>query len=370
MGATLRKDGKWWRVTLHRHRKRKCWLYQDQRVASLKAKEFDYRLAMEGWGFWAKPPGETFGTYAERQVALWEQGALKPSTAMLWKGNLTRYLLPTLGHRSLEEISRAELKEFFAKLVHRGLKRYTLQNILAPLRRILQEAVEDGRLTVNPASNLGRQVFSRLERPAESHAYLPEQARQLLRTCASLYPDRYPLLLCLLQTGVRPGEALALEWSDVNWTDGTLTVRGTLYKGRKYTPKTGRVHLLTMTRALRTCLEALYLKQQMAAAGTLPAWIFSSRTGGPLDRHNLFARWWRPLLKAAGLPYVRPYDLRASVVSLLLNEGLTPWEVQTYIGHRSLVMTCNTYGHRYPGSSRVEDALTKFVPELTTSQGD
>ncbi|HYM89967.1 MAG TPA: hypothetical protein VES92_12740 [Nitrospiraceae bacterium] len=49
-------------------------------------------------------------------------------------------------------------------------------------------------------------------------------------------------------------------------------------------------------------------------------------------------------------------------MSLLLNEGLIPWEVQSYIGHRSLVMTCNSYGHRYPGSSRVEDALLKFLP--------
>jgi len=40
----------------------------------------------------------------------------------------------------------------------------------------------------------------------------------------------------------------------------------------------------------------------------------------------------------------------------------TEQKVQSYIGHRSLVMTCNTYGHRYPGSSRVEHALSKFIP--------
>lgn len=53
---------------------------------------------------------------------------------------------------------------------------------------------------------------------------------------------------------------------------------------------------------------------------------------------------------------------RESVMSLLTSESLMPWEVQGDIGHRSLVITCNTYGHRYPGSSRVEEALMKFLP--------
>jgi integrase len=97
----------------------------------------------------------------------------------------------------------------------------------------------------------------------------------------------------------------------------------------------------------------------------LASWIFCSKEGTPIDGHNLRARWWKPLLEAAQLPPIRLHDLRGSVVSLLLNEGLTPWEVQSYIGHRSLVMTCNTYGHRYPGSSRVEAALAKFLPLAT-----
>ena len=51
-----------------------------------------------------------------------------------------------------------------------------------------------------------------------------------------------------------------------------------------------------------------------------------------------------------------------SVVSLLLNEGLTPWEVQCYIGGGALVMMCNTYGNRYLGSSRVAETLAKLLP--------
>ena len=364
MGATLRKDREWWRITLSQAGKRKCWLFEDRRVASLKAKELDYRLAMEGWGFWEKPADEYFEPYAKRQLALWGQGNLKPSTFNLWQYNLQRYVLPKFGSVPLNEISRAALKDFFSQVARQGLRRGTLLNILAPFRRILQEAVEEGRLTANPAAGLGRAVLPRNERPFEGKVYSPAQVQHLLHVCQAKWPDRYPLLLCLVQTGLRLGEVLALEWTDIEWKTGTLTIRGTLFQGQKVLPKNGRFHHLTMTPPLRACVESIYLQRQVerTEGPAFPSWVFCSQEGTCIDGHNLRGRWWKPLLQAAQLPAIRLHDLRGSVVSLLLNEGLTPWEVQSYIGHRSLVMTCNTYGHRYPGSSRVEEALAKFVP--------
>ena len=126
--------------------------------------------------------------------------------------------------------------------------------------------------------------------------------------------------------------------------------------------------ILTMTPSLRARVESVYLQRQVErtdGSGQLCIWIFCSKDGTSIDGHNLRSRWWKPLLEAAKLPPIRLHDIRRSVVSLLLNEGLTPWEVQSYIGHRSLVMTCNTYGHRYPWSSRVEAALAKFLPLVT-----
>src|SRR5262249_47837214 len=277
------------------------------------------------------------------------------------------HTFPTFGALPLKEITRTALKDFFSRLTRQGLRRSTVQNVLAPMRRILQEAVEEGRLTVNPAAGLGRSVLPRNERPFEGKVYTPEQVQHLLEVCMTKWPKRYPVLLCLVQTGIRLGEVLGLEWSDLNWTAGTMTIRGTLFQGHKVLPKNRRFHQLLMTPALRSCLESLYLQRQVEwkKTGNLPAWIFCSQEGTPIDGHNLRARWWKPLLVASGLPAIRLHDLRGSVVSLLLNAGLTPWEVQSYIGHRSLVMTCNTYGHRYPGSSRVEQALAKFIPEAT-----
>ena len=101
MGATVRKNGRWWRLTVNQRGNRKSFRrFHDRRVASLKAKEFEYRLAMEGWGLWEKLNDECFGPYAERQLALWRGGTLKPSTFHTWQHSLQRHVLPTFGRGS------------------------------------------------------------------------------------------------------------------------------------------------------------------------------------------------------------------------------------------------------------------------------
>ena len=116
------------------------------------------------------------------------------------------------------------------------------------MRRIFQEAVvKEARLAVNPASGLGRSVLLRNERPFEGKVYTPAQVQHLLQVCHVKCPERYSSLLCLVQTGLRLGEALALEWSDIDWKTGTLTIRVTLFQGRKVLPKNGRFHQLMMT---------------------------------------------------------------------------------------------------------------------------
>ena len=70
-----------------------------------------------------------------------------------------------------------------------------------------------------------------------------------------MWPERYSLFLCLVHTGVRLGEVLGLEWSDIDWKSGTFTIRGTLFQGRKVLSKSGRFYQLMMTPPLRACLE-------------------------------------------------------------------------------------------------------------------
>src|SRR5215472_2647059 len=203
-----------------------------------------FRLSTEdrGGGGWGQADQRMFRALCRTTAIRLGRGNLKLSTFNLWQYNLRRYVFPKFGSVPLNEISRAAMKDFFTQLCRQGLRRGTMHNVLAPMRRILQEAVEEGRLSANPAAGLGRLVLPRNERPFEAKVYTPKQVQHLLQVCRAKWPARYPLLLCLVQTGLRLGEALALEWSDVDWTAGTLTIRGTLYQGQKVLPKNGRFH--------------------------------------------------------------------------------------------------------------------------------
>ncbi len=88
------------------------------------------------------------------------------------------------------------------------------------------------------------------------------------------------------------------------------------------------------------------------------ALVFGSPQGGPLRLSNFRHRVWSPALKGTDLEGVRIHDLRHTAASILINQGLHPKIVQQHLGHSSIVVTMDRYGHLYPSDTeRVQDAL-------------
>jgi integrase len=88
------------------------------------------------------------------------------------------------------------------------------------------------------------------------------------------------------------------------------------------------------------------------------ALVFTSPEGGPLRLSNFRRRVWYPAIKGTELEGVRIHDLRHTGASILINQGLHPKIVQQHLGHSSIVVTMDRYGHLYPSDNeRVQDAL-------------
>ena len=90
--------------------------------------------------------------------------------------------------------------------------------------------------------------------------------------------------------------------------------------------------------------------------------MFRTRRGTPIRRDNLHDKHWKPLLRRAGLPDIRFYDLRHTCATLLLTKGVHPKIVSEFLGHSSIAITLDTYSHVIPGlgdaaASAMEDAL-------------
>jgi integrase len=97
--------------------------------------------------------------------------------------------------------------------------------------------------------------------------------------------------------------------------------------------------------------------------------VFASETGAPLSAQNVSSRYFKPLLKSAGLPDVRLYDLRHSHATLLLAAGEHPKVVQERLGHATITLTLDTYSHVVPGmQERAAQRLDALLASAGTSE--
>ena len=135
-----------------------------------------------------------------------------------------------------------------------------------------------------------------------------------------------PLFLTLARTGLRLGEALGLRWDDVHFAEREIRVQRTIASGgREGTPKAGHGRTVDMSPQLATPLLRLRMgraeRMKRHKWKALPPWLFCTRSGRPLEPHNV-RRVFRACLKAAELSgHFSPHCLRHTYASLLLQEG-------------------------------------------------
>jgi len=153
-------------------------------------------------------------------------------------------------------------------------------------------------------------------------------------------------------TGMRLGEILGLQWSDVDFKGRAIIVRNTLIEvngelmlPEPKTPKSRRrvdlpqfvVDALTKHRA-----------QSVREGFAKEPWVFCNSTGGPLRRTHFHVNHFKPLLDKADLPAIRFHDLRHTSATLLLAAGVHPKMVQERLGHSQIGITFDTYSHVVP----------------------
>jgi integrase len=173
--------------------------------------------------------------------------------------------------------------------------------------------------------------------------------------------SRCSRVLCATTTGVRLGELLALRWSDVDWDNRRLWVRRSITrKGTIQEPKTrGSVRAIAITPTLVAGLREHRMRSSFKTEGAL---IFCTAKGTPFDGVNLVRREFKPALRKAELPEIRFHDLRHGFASLLIAQGEHPKLISEQLGHASVKITMDRYGHLMDqsygdASSRLDAAL-------------
>jgi integrase len=156
----------------------------------------------------------------------------------------------------------------------------------------------------------------------------------------------------------RIGEALVLRWEDLDLSSRTVTVRRTWagFVARQINaPKGNRERRVDVSQQLAKALVAHRDRLQVEAltrGQELGPWVFPGASGEPVMNQVFSARVWAPVLKAAGVRYRNPHVLRHSFARLLLAQGESLAYVRDQLGHASIRLTVDLYGHLVPGGNR------------------
>jgi len=208
----------------------------------------------------------------------------------------------------------------------------------------------------------------------ESPQHLPREtpfltAEEITRLLANSKGQYQALFAFMASTGVRPGEAFALRWTDLSTDLTTATIQRSVswreaggcqftpLKTSRKTKKRGRA--VSLPPGLASILREHKSSQAewFLESGVRSELVFSTTEGGPLNPRNVTIRGLRPALTAAKLPSnITLYSLRHSYASMMLKFGAHIKVVSEALGHSRVDLTLNTYSHLIPGLQDIATA--------------
>jgi len=301
-------------------------------------------------GTWVSPDRgrKLFSEYA----AIWLSTLdCKPKTRAGYESILGQWIFPTFGNQPVEKISWSTIERFKAEMSNAGRSPQTVKNALNVLRPILNLAVRDGALVVSPARDLKSPKVT-----ASSVAKF-ESAEVIAALAATMDKESGLLVLFAAFTGLRAGECAALRVGDLNLLKGRLTVRQSVSEVHGKTVFTTTKNHRTRSVSIPAFLRDLLVKhlEGRGAARDQTALVFTSPNGSVLRHSNFYRRYFKPAVEAFGLDGFRFHDLRHTCAAMLIADGAHPRAIMERLGHSSIKVTLDTYGHLFPA---LDEALT------------
>jgi integrase len=297
-------------------------------------------------------------------AGLWLQ---RGRTEGLERGTLRGYetlmrlhIVPTIGEIRLGALSTPVLETWRDQLVA-TVSRRLARNVLSTLKSILSEAQRRGLVAQNVALPVKINTKKREQKKLEVGADIPGKpdVQKLLAACTGRHR---PLIVTAIFTGMRASELRGLTWSAVDFTKKTITVRQRADEwGTIGMPKSAAGHReIPMS---PTVINTLREWKLVCPKGELDL-VFPNRLGKVQPLPNLVRQAWRPLQREAGVidgegqPLFKFHALRHFAASLWIELGFSPKRLQALLGHASVQMTFDRYGHLFPSP---EDDHERFA---------
>lgn len=301
---------------------------------------------------------------------------VRPRTYDGYRQYIEGHAIPEIGRLRLQKLRVSDVQGLLDSRVMTPRSVKALRDIL---RNALNDAVRWGEVERNVAQHA--KPPTQVRKPVE--AMTAEQAQALLKAMKGHRLEA--LFRVTLSVGLRRSEVLGLKWEDVDLKEGRLSVRRGLHRA----PKNGGLILLEpkSEKSRRTvalpqmAVEALRRHRKVQAAERLragEAWVdngfvFANYTGGPFEP-NFASKEFKDVAAKAGLT-LNFHQLRHGAATLMIAKGIPLKLIQETLGHSTIVITADTYGHVAPEVQRLaaiamDEVLTAKLTATPTTSGD
>ena len=305
---------------------------------------------------------------------MWLENYIKPlrriTTYQRYEVVLRLHINPVLGKRPIDQIKRSDVRDLLLGRYKKGLSKSSVALIRDVMSGVMQYAIDDEIITQNPVTGVTKNLNLGRTAKARGEALTAQEVADFLKACQAHYPEHFPFFLCAFRTGMRLGELLALQWGDLDWHGRFIRVKRSFKGGVLSKTKTGRVRRVDMSDQLMEALKGLHTirkREAITLGRSKPiCWVFHQ--GGEPWAQNSARNYFKRILKKAGLREIRFHDIRHTFASLLLSNGQSPVYVKEQLGHSSIQMTVDIYGHLIPSSNRdAVNQLDQDAPICTLS---
>jgi len=377
MGVVVRQKekgkGKPWWVFIAHNGKRTSRKVGDKRAAEKVASEIRAKLKLGQFNLEEKRerPIPLFKHCAHAWIEITVPATCKESTVSDYQAILDNHVNPFFEDLKISEITEGKIKELIFSKVNAGKAGSTVSHIKNVVSGVLNQAVDDELIPTNPALNLGTKFMKKINDAVESRKasngdegkgepdpLTQKELKLLLNKVEIHYSEYYSLFLLLARTGIRIGEALGLQWGDIDFNSRFINLKRSLSRGKITTLKGKRGRRVDMSLQLAEALKGHKVKSKekgmKLGLGDHPQYLFTNRLGGFVDVNNWRRRVFVKALEKAKLRHIRIHDLRHTYATLRITKGDNIADVSNQLGHFSETFTMKIYYHWMPGKKKAE----------------
>lgn len=290
----------------------------------------------------------TFRQYGERVFMPAKTVTMSENSRANYQGYLDKKIYPVLGDIKLPEITPAQITALLLDIQTEGKAHSTVIKVYTILHSFFKMAYLGDMIQRNPMDKVERPKPRKDEvKPAEVSAYTAQEVQLIIAGLKDEPLKWQALIHLLIDTGIRRGECCALQWKNIDFKTGAITICGNLcYTKQKGvyldTPKNGRTRTVYAGDDTVALLRQLRTEQAKKALST---YVFTQE-GSPEPMHPQSpTRYLKKFSERCGVPGLHPHKLRHTFASVAITSGADVASVSEALGHSDKAVTLRMYTH-------------------------